>query len=128
MGKKTVYHPVSVNVLRGALEFCGIAPGRLMQISNDFEHAEAYYRFEILKLPKNLWGHPAAELAEAINGCFAADVQVEGIRITYNKAKKQSSTWIYMRCRAALPLEENVFPDLSAEDVFDRPNKSKGTA
>ena len=128
MGKKTLYHPVSVNVLRGALEFCGIVPGRLVQLSSNFERAEACYRFEIVKLPKNLWGHNAAQLTEAVNGCFAADVQVESISINYSRIVKRSVTWIWIRCHAALPFEENVFEDIPPEDVYDRPNKSKGTA
>lgn len=100
MGKKTLYHPVSVAVLRGAMEYCGIQPGRLRQLFSSRHTASAIYTCDIVAVPKGLWGHQMQEIATAIQACFASDVDVIQFGQEYDVANIRSRMWIKLRTTA----------------------------
>jgi hypothetical protein len=76
MGKKTLYHPVSTNVLRGALEYCGVTPGRIQQMSANRQTQSAVYRIYILHLPDGWLTSGLMEAVSMLQSCFATDVVI----------------------------------------------------
>jgi hypothetical protein len=101
MGKKTLYHPVSVNVIRGQLEFHGITPGRLHQTWASFEKARATYRLQLDEMPKELWGKGVDAIADYVQGCFSSDVTVHRVWITLVRTHQADrSIWILIGTQA----------------------------
>jgi len=84
MGKRTLYHPVSLHVLRGALEYCGIKLGRLVQIEASLEEKKAYYRATIIDIPDALRSYPTWDIAKELQECFAQDVTVLVVTSEYH--------------------------------------------
>ncbi len=82
MGKTTLYHPISLNVLRGSAEQGGWRLGKFKQIFALTDAAEAMYRVDILKYPKDLEDLSLAKMKEFLESCFAGDVAVLGIWVT----------------------------------------------
>lgn len=100
MGKKTLYHPVSVNVLRGALEYCGIVPGRLRQLDSDQVAATARYELRIEKLAPGMVGMTTKQCAHAIQGCFASDVEVIAYGSEYFNEFDDQRIWLIIKTTA----------------------------
>lgn len=96
MGKKTLYHPVSLNVIRGAAEYCGFQLGKLKQLSVDREVGVAVYQTELLCVPADAADSSNDKLRERLNGCFVADVDVENVWNT-----KTGRTLCQLRSRIA---------------------------
>ncbi len=88
MGKRTLYHPVGLHVLRGALEYCEIKIGRLTQVWNDPSREAASYTAVITELPDDLKDAPTWLIAKRLRGCFAEDVSVFSVTSHYNAKKK----------------------------------------
>lgn len=86
MGKKTLYHPVSLHVIRGALEYCGFRIGRLKQISADKDWGFAKYEAELVDMPGETRTNSPRELIQALNDCFAYDITCTNV--WYTKAGK----------------------------------------
>jgi len=95
MGKRVLFHPVGLFVIRGALEKAGYGVARLRQIglSEDSKHAK--YSTEITN-----WPRPTSEWSpEAhrnnLNHFFAADLAVTKCwRTKYGKLMCEIETWI----------------------------------
>lgn len=86
MGKKTLYHPVSLHVLRGAVEYCGFKFGRLQQINSDPTGLTATYRAVIEKAPKHCEGKSLEYVHFALQECFNADIKVLTVSATSHGA------------------------------------------
>lgn len=111
MGKVTLYHPVSLYVLRGALDNCGIKVGKLTQIQSDLSRGTALYRCTIDKLPKELKSTLSVkEIGEYAQQCFARDVTVTSVSIDYAPRKKRFNVSLMLYCDIyqATPLEQAI--------------------
>jgi len=82
MGKKTLYHPISLHVIRGAAEYCGWKFGKLSQIAGDIETGHALYLAEITVMPRgaSLW--PIATIRKQLQHCFMDDIVVVAVSHT----------------------------------------------
>jgi len=76
MGKKTLYHPVSLHVLRGAAEYCGWQFGRLQQTKSDPTGLSATYKADIVKFPKHVQGMALSVMRYELQNCFNHDIRV----------------------------------------------------
>lgn len=79
MGKQTQFHPVSLNVLRGAAEFSGFKLGKLRQIIMHADTGSAWYNTDLLKVPEDLRNSALHLIRERLNACYSSDVNVTGI-------------------------------------------------
>jgi len=98
MGKRTLYHPVSLHVLRGALEYCGIKLGRLVQIGASLEEEKAYYRATIINMPDALRSYPTWDIAKELQECFAQDVTVLSVTSEYHVKRKNHTLTATLLC------------------------------
>lgn len=119
MGKKTLYHPVSVNVLRGALEFCGITPGRLRQLDSDRETGTATYEMRIEKMPASMARKSTRECAQAIQSCFASDVEVKAYGSEFFAEFDDQKIWVVFTtsCTPNDDVAEDAHPDAEVNNV-----------
>jgi len=76
MGKRTLFHPVGLHIIRGAAEHCGYLFGRLKQtgISHDLKHA--VYVTEIVEMNAEDRDNGLSEIQFDLDACFAEDVNV----------------------------------------------------
>lgn len=79
MGKTTLYHPISLNVLRGSAEQGGWRFGKMRQVKNDPFTQEAYYMIEITKIPSDLKDKSDIWLRSVLETCYMQDVQIENV-------------------------------------------------
>jgi len=78
MGKTTLYHPISLHVLRGAAEFCGFKFGKVKQVFSDQRENRAKYVAEIVEFPGGMDPDKASHktLIGAVKKCFMDDILV----------------------------------------------------
>jgi hypothetical protein len=76
MGATTLYHPISLLVIRGAADYCGWKLAKIQQKHSDFEHCSAVYQVEIIKMPKGMDEMPLAAITRQFQHCFMDDIQV----------------------------------------------------
>lgn len=81
MGKQTKFHPVSLNVLRGAAEYGGFMFGKIRQLSYEEVNNSAVYKCDITKIPNNCDLTPLLIKAR-LDAMFAADVEVLEVWVT----------------------------------------------
>lgn len=81
MGKTTLYHPVSLHVIRGAAEYCGFKFGKLKQLQAAPNAKHAWYSAEIDTWPGNLDPDKAGHktLIGALRKCFMDDILVTAL-------------------------------------------------
>jgi len=82
MGKTTLYHPVSLHVIRGAAEYCGWKFGKIKQISNTLSDGTARYTAEIKAVPQRLTDGDLKLMYFDLRECFAKDIEVHWLRRT----------------------------------------------
>jgi len=88
MGKTTLYHPVSLHVIRGAAEYCGFQFGTIKQKWSDREKQTARYDVEIVKMPGDLMETGTLlGIHHDLQNCFMDDIRVHWVHMT------QSGTW-----------------------------------
>jgi len=111
MGATTLYHPISLHVVRGAMAYCGWKCGKIQQITADFANTTAKYKLEIVDMPKSLSIYGAQIVAKQLQHCFAADITVNRV---WNS---RSGIW-YAEITAAagmvqeeLPATDDITPD-----------------
>ena len=84
MGKATLYHPVSLHVIRGSAEYCGFRFGKLRQTDTKPEEKRAWYVAEVVDFPGGL--NPAKASVQTLKGalrkCFNDDIAVTGLWVT----------------------------------------------
>jgi len=109
MGKTTLYHPVSLHVIRGSLDYGGFAVGRIRQIWSSRETGQAGYVCELIKAPKGfMMGAPRNQLGH-LNSLFSKDIRVTRITTAYGGKPRRRATNI--RIETALhPLDDPASP------------------
>lgn len=88
MGKKTLYHPVSLNVLRGAAEYGGFVFGKFRQIGVDQLRGKATYEVQIVGIPQDESVMDLPHLWKVLKRCFSTDVTVDHVWLTKQGAIK----------------------------------------
>ena len=76
MGKTTLYHPVSLLVIRGAAAFGGYRLGKLRQLAVDTQHGYAIYTTPLLHVPLDIVDLSLEQIANHFQSLFASDVEV----------------------------------------------------
>lgn len=82
MGATTLYHPISLYVLRGAADYCGWKLGKIKQLSSDFKHCAATYDLEIVQMPAKLYEYGPEIVKKQLQHCFMDDIQVKSVRLS----------------------------------------------
>lgn len=82
MGHSSLYHPVSLQVLRGALKYNGFTVGKFSQVLHDQERGTASYDLPVIQWDRSLQGSTINEIHSAINASFAADVECQRVWVT----------------------------------------------
>lgn len=80
MGKQTLFHPVSLAIIRGAAEYGGFKLGKLRQQSYDLDANVAYYQTTVLSLPEDCKANPI-EIRGRLNDLYSRDVLFTIVRI-----------------------------------------------
>jgi len=78
MGKYTLFHPVSLNILRGAAEWHGFKLTRINQTILKADRSGARYRVE-LEVPTILLKDSVSSIKDCLQSCFMSDVSVLGL-------------------------------------------------
>lgn len=115
MGKTTLYHPVSLNVLRGALEYGGFTVGKFRQHNADREGMYASYEVEIKSWPANLDQISPELLKTHLNNCFASDVDFQSVWIT-RTGKRMAHLLAHIEPVPARHPEAIRYEDLSPDE------------
>lgn len=82
MGKATLYHPVSLHVIRGAAEYCGWKFGKIKQTSYDPDEQWARYAAVIQIIPERLKNATPVVRLNDLRDCFARDIEAHWLRQT----------------------------------------------
>lgn len=109
MGKTTLYHPVSLHVIRGAAQWMGWEFGKIEQLSAEPESHRAVYRAEITAFPVDPDQTSLAELTRLLKQAFMRDILPISVR------KAPGETWY---CNIIVDLAEvnrRPVPSLSVE-------------
>jgi len=109
MGKKTLYHPVSLHVIRGAAEYCGFQFGKLKQMWSDPEHLSARYEVTIQQIPQRFQDKSNSIIQEALQNCFMDDIRVHWVHNTKSGV---------LACFLQAQLNKNSTLEEIAEDVI----------
>jgi len=80
MGKTTLYHPVSLHVIRGAAEYCGWKFGKIKQVGAEKGEGWARYTAEIETVPKRLANDGPMAMLNDLRDCFAVDIEAHWLR------------------------------------------------
>lgn len=80
MGKTTLFHPVSLHVIRGAAEYCGWKFGKIVQTSNNPTDGWARYTAQIEITPARVENASPMERLNDLRDCFAADIEAHWLR------------------------------------------------
>jgi len=82
MGAKTGYHPISLNVIRGALEFSGFKASKIKRIAELPEQQKAIYTVWIEKSPNGSDTWPIKTWRRMLQHCFMDDIRVNTVRLS----------------------------------------------
>ncbi len=82
MGKTLLYHPVSLQIIRGSARQEGFLYGRITQQLADIQGGYAEYVAELIGMPEFAYPVTLPKLQELLNECYSADVQVTNIWLT----------------------------------------------
>jgi len=80
MGKTTLWHPVSLHVIRGAAEYCGFKFEKVHQLNAFPEEGKARYNVTIVAWPKGWNMAPLDLMQSALQNCFMDDIRVHWLR------------------------------------------------
>lgn len=119
MGKKTLYHPVSLHVIRGAFEYCEFKIGRLTQQWSNIENETAAYQAEITSLPDEGFSMPLWKIAKQIRGCFAQDITVLWVNQRYDLKTKENKLIVHLLTDAHENKESETVQKLEAAHEAD---------
>lgn len=115
MGKKTLYHPVSLHVIRGAAEYCGFQFGKIKQRWAVPETQQASYDLEIARMPGDLaTSGTLLRIHHDLQECFMDDIEVSWVHMT------QSGKW---SCRLWVKLKRGD-QDIEKLPVLPNPEPS----
>ena len=82
MGKTTLYHPLSLHVIRGAAEYCGWKFKHIKQTSSDIDEGWARYTAQIEIMPKEVWRTSLDTMQQNLQSCFLDDIRIYYLRKT----------------------------------------------
>lgn len=82
MGATTLFHPVSLHVIRGAVEYCGWKFGKIVQTGLDNAEQVARYRVEIERIPPESQNQPEMIMLNDLDNCFSTDIKCHWLRKT----------------------------------------------
>lgn len=82
MGKTTGYHPISLNVIRGACDYCGWKLGKIKRIAEMPEQQKAVYHVEILHAPRGSDDWPPKAYRRQLQHCFTDDIIVTSVLLS----------------------------------------------
>ena len=108
MGKTTLYHPISLHVIRGAAEYCGWQFGKLKQTWSDPETLSARYEATIQQVPPLFRDYSLAMLLRELEKCFMDDIRVHWLHYTKSGV---------LGCQLAVQLDKNATLQEIAEDL-----------
>jgi hypothetical protein len=94
MGKQTLYHPVPLSVLRGALEFCGWSFASLKQVQPQKERGNIQYKVARLRPPKDAPCMDAIGVQGALQRCFMNNITVSRVQAD---STGRIDAWIVVR-------------------------------
>lgn len=101
MGKTTLFHPVSLHVIRGAAEYCGWRFGKIKQTFADLDNDIAIYDAEIVVIPDRVKGAFFSAMLEDLRACFVSDIEADWLRQT------KSGKWVVTLTTRALGDDDN---------------------
>lgn len=108
MGKQTRFHPVSLNIIRGAAEFAGFKLGKLRQNAPADDSNPAKYTVQLLDFPYDCQKQELLTIKDKLNGAFSLDVVVDDVWVTRSgKIYAGLSTSTQGGPKAELPPEED---------------------
>lgn len=123
MGKKTLYHPVSLHVIRGAAEYCGFRFGAIKQKWNSLQNQEAEYTAEIVKMPDDMAKTGTLlGIHHALQSCFMDDIRVLWVHMT--RSEKWSCQLIVSLIKEESPVLPN--PEPGIEPLYSQPGGGGG--
>jgi hypothetical protein len=79
MGKHTLYHPVSLNVIRGAAEYHGFKFGKISQLASNYDTATARYRTYLYSFHGTLRDRGLDDIRKDLQSAFMPEVTITGI-------------------------------------------------
>lgn len=83
MGKTTLYHPISLLVIRGAALYCGWAFGKIKRLEVDNNRCTATYSAEIVKMPGDLAKNGTLlRIHHDLQECFMDDIRIRWVHMT----------------------------------------------
>jgi len=80
MGKTTLYHPVSLHVIRGAAEYCGFKFDKIHQLNGYPELKTARYNITVVGFPQGWDKQPLDIMQSMLQECFMDDMRVHWLR------------------------------------------------
>jgi len=103
MGETTLYHPISLHVIRGAAEYCGWKFSKIAQIAVNPALGSALYECIIEQMPARLDTYGPSIIFKQLQHCFMDDIEVVKIWLT------RGGVW---KCElhAQLPLDADPAP------------------
>jgi hypothetical protein len=84
MGKTTLFHPVSLHVIRGAAEYCGFKFQKVHQLNSFPADGSARYNVTIVGFPAGWDKKPLDLMQSALQNCFMDDIRVHWLRRNRN--------------------------------------------
>jgi len=82
MGATTLYHPISLHVIRGAAEYCGFQFGKLKQLWNDPDLQIARYEATIQQVPATWVNESTMIIQDVLQNCFMDDIRIHWVHHT----------------------------------------------
>jgi hypothetical protein len=76
MGKTTLFHPISLHVIRGAAEYCGWKFKHIHQTDAEPDRGRARYVAEVEAMPKRVLGLSQSAWQDDLQNCFMDDIRV----------------------------------------------------
>lgn len=86
MGATTLYHPISLHVIRGAAEYCGWKFSTIKQIAANPELFSALYEVSIEDIPAKLDTYGPEIMIRQLQHCFMDDIEV--LKIWFTRSER----------------------------------------
>lgn len=80
MGKTTLWHPIPLHVIRGAVEYCGFKFEKVDQLNVFPERGSARYNVTIVEWPGTWNELPIDVMQTMLQDCFMDDIRVHWLR------------------------------------------------
>lgn len=118
MGKQTLYHPVSLAIIRGAAEYGGFKLGKMRQTWFDKDRGEASYTTTLESIPQDCQDAPLHAIRKALSGLFASDVDVISV---HQSRTGRIFAQVFCHTHVKPNQDERRYEDLSDEEKAELP-------